>query len=106
MSNRSNLIFAFAVFAAVAFFTSLVFMFFSIYSFVILKSTGFATSVGEANLTVEATITINFTTAQINWGSGRVNDGFTSAGLNTLKLAMLQMGIGLFKLAVVCDSRT
>ncbi|MBM3231917.1 hypothetical protein FJZ21_00865 [Candidatus Pacearchaeota archaeon] len=44
---------------------------------------GYATSVGEANLTVESVVTINFTTARINWGSGRVNDGFSSAGLNT-----------------------
>lgn len=44
---------------------------------------GYATSVGEANLTVESAVIINFTTSRINWGSGRVNDGFTSAGLNT-----------------------
>lgn len=44
---------------------------------------GYATSTGEANLTVEAAVIINFTTAQINWGSGRVNSGQSSAGLNT-----------------------
>ncbi|MGV8130868.1 MAG: hypothetical protein ACP5N7_02080 [Candidatus Pacearchaeota archaeon] len=44
---------------------------------------GYATSVGEANLTVESTVIINFTTSQINWGSGRVNSGQPSAGLNT-----------------------
>lgn len=44
---------------------------------------GYATSVGEANLTVESAVIINFTTSQINWGSGRVNSGQSSAGLNT-----------------------
>ena len=47
---------------------------------------GYASSTGEANLTVETAITINFTTAQINWGSGRVNAGSPSAGLNTFSL--------------------
>lgn len=44
---------------------------------------GYATSTGEANLTVESAVIINFTTSQINWGSGRVNSGQSSAGLNT-----------------------
>jgi hypothetical protein len=47
---------------------------------------GYATSTGEANLTVESAVTINFTTSQINWGSGRVNSGQASAGLNTFAL--------------------
>lgn len=46
---------------------------------------GYATSIGEANLTVESAATINFTTARINWGSGRVNDGASYAGLNTFE---------------------
>ena len=46
---------------------------------------GYATSTGEANLTVESAVIINFTTSQINWGSGRVNSGFGSAGLNTFE---------------------
>ncbi|MEK6915129.1 MAG: hypothetical protein AABW89_01145 [Nanoarchaeota archaeon] len=44
---------------------------------------GYATSTGEANLTVESVVAINFTTRAINWGSGRVNSGASSAGLNT-----------------------
>ncbi len=44
---------------------------------------GYASSTGEANLTVETTVIINFTTARINWGSGRVNSGASSATLNT-----------------------
>lgn len=47
---------------------------------------GYATSVGEANLTVESAVIINFTTSQINWGSGRVNVGQSSAGLNTFAI--------------------
>lgn len=44
---------------------------------------GYATSTGEANLTVESAVIINFTTPQINWGSGRVNSGQSAAFLNT-----------------------
>lgn len=47
---------------------------------------GYATSTGEANLTVETAVIANFTTSQINWGSGRVNSGAASAGLNTNEL--------------------
>ena len=46
---------------------------------------GYATSTGEANLTVESAVIINFTTSQINWGSGRVNTGSSYAGLNTFE---------------------
>jgi len=53
---------------------------------------GYATSTGTANLTVESAITINFTTNQINWGSGRVNAGSASAGLNTFELANVTNG--------------
>lgn len=47
---------------------------------------GYATSTGEANLSVETAVIVNFTTSQINWGSGRINSGQASAGLNTLEL--------------------
>ncbi|MEK6908802.1 MAG: hypothetical protein AABX23_01985 [Nanoarchaeota archaeon] len=53
---------------------------------------GHATSIGEANLTVESTVTINFTTSQINWGSGRVNAGQSSAGLNTFATSNVTNG--------------
>ncbi len=46
---------------------------------------GYATSTGEVNLTVESDATVTFTTSQINWGSGRVNTGQSSAGLNTFE---------------------
>ncbi|MEK6909415.1 MAG: hypothetical protein AABX23_05190 [Nanoarchaeota archaeon] len=46
---------------------------------------GYATSTGEINLTVESDATATFTTSQINWGSGRVNSGQSSAGLNTFE---------------------
>ena len=44
---------------------------------------GYATSTGTANLSVESSVTINFTTNQINWGSGRVNAGSPSASRRT-----------------------
>lgn len=46
---------------------------------------GFATSTGQLNLTVESAAVINFTTNFINWGSGRVTEGQTSAQLTTLE---------------------
>jgi hypothetical protein len=46
---------------------------------------GYATSTGEVNLSVEFDATVTFTTSQINWGSGRVNLGYSSAGLNTFE---------------------
>jgi len=47
------------------------------------KLTGFATDSGTINLSVESAATINFTTSNINWGSGRVTDGEDNATLNT-----------------------
>lgn len=47
------------------------------------KLTGFAATTGSINLTVESLAMINFTTATINWGSGRVNTGNDNATLNT-----------------------
>ena len=38
---------------------------------------------GEANLTIEPAATINFTRNALNWQSGRVNSGQTSAYLDT-----------------------
>ena len=46
------------------------------------KITGFATS-GKINLTVESAAILNFTIDEINWGSGRVDDGEDNATLNT-----------------------
>ncbi len=51
----------------------------------VTRISGFATNTGTANLTVESTASINFTTNNINWGSGRVNDGAESAQLTTLE---------------------
>jgi len=47
------------------------------------KITGFATDAGYINLTVESSASINFTTEDIDWGSGRVNGGEDNATLNT-----------------------
>ena len=53
---------------------------------------GYASSLGEANLTVESEVAINFTTNAISWGSGRVNSGFASAGLNTFETGNVTNG--------------
>ena len=47
------------------------------------KITGKATDTGTANLTIESMTNINFTTNNINWGSGAVTAGQTNATLNT-----------------------
>lgn len=47
------------------------------------KITGYATTTGKINLTVESAAAINFSTSEINWGSGRVTAGQSSATLNT-----------------------
>lgn len=82
--NKNNLIGLFAVFVFIislfsmgVFYLSATALFNSI--------SGKATGVGEANLTVESAAVINFTTSQINWGSGIVNQGFSYAGLNTFE---------------------
>ncbi len=45
--------------------------------------TGFATDTGTANLTIESLASINFTTDNIDWGSGIVDTGETLAYLDT-----------------------
>ncbi len=47
----------------------------------VFNITGRAT--GTANLTVESVAQLNFTTNNINWGSGKVTEGQTNATLNT-----------------------
>ena len=47
------------------------------------RMTGFATDMGTANLTIEGSASVNFTTDNINWGSGFVNESEVSATLNT-----------------------
>lgn len=49
----------------------------------IKELTGFATDTGTANLTIESLANVNFTTDNINWGSGYVNSTEDSATLNT-----------------------
>lgn len=45
--------------------------------------TGFALQSGDINLTVQSSALINFTVDSINWGSGQVNNGQSSATLDT-----------------------
>ncbi|MBU1135891.1 MAG: hypothetical protein KJ559_00055 [Nanoarchaeota archaeon] len=55
----------------------------SVFIYKIGKITGHAADTGVANLTVEAEVNVNFTTDSIEWGSGKVTAGQTSATLNT-----------------------
>lgn len=85
MSEKGEVIVTF--FAAFLLVTSLISVgFFYISAKELIHSiSGYATSTGEVNLTVESDATATFTTSQINWGSGRVNSGQSSAGLNTFE---------------------
>jgi len=56
---------------------------FSVNIIKIMRITGRATDTGEINLTVESKTQINFTTDEINWGSGSVSAGASNATLNT-----------------------
>jgi len=49
------------------------------------KISGLASSTGEANLTIEEVAAINFTVNSVEWGSGRVDIGFTSASLTSFE---------------------
>ncbi len=41
--------------------------------------TGYATEEGSANLTIESSVDINFSVDSVNWGSGRITAGESSA---------------------------
>lgn len=47
------------------------------------RLTGFATETGTINISIEALVSINFTNDTINFGSGRISQGFSYAVLNT-----------------------
>jgi hypothetical protein len=80
--NDDKFLLAIAVIAVLVSVVAAGFTYFSIANLA-ARYTGFAT--GEANLTVEDVIDINFTTNAIDWGSGRVDSGSTSAYLDTLE---------------------
>ncbi len=82
--KNSNFILVLAVILTITSVFSIGLFYLSARSFIGTFS-GYAASTGEANLTVESDATIAFTTSQINWGSGRVNAGQSSAGLNTFE---------------------
>ena len=77
----------------VAVFTSVLAAGFVYYSFSEFGSfSGFATSTGTANLSIESAATINFSTSNIDWGSGRVNIGQTVAQLTTMETGNVTNG--------------
>ncbi|MEK6894133.1 MAG: hypothetical protein AABX10_01590 [Nanoarchaeota archaeon] len=90
-NSYSGIVVVFAVFVFVIFLFS-VGVFYLSAKTLFGTISGYATSIGEANLTVESAVTINFTTSRINWGSGRVNDGQPSAGLNTFATSNVTNG--------------
>ena len=47
------------------------------------KFTGYVADTGTANLTVESQTSVNFSIDVINWGSGRIDVGETSATLDS-----------------------
>ncbi len=81
--KSENFLLAFAITAAVV---SLVVFGYSYSNLgdLVLKISGYATGTGTANLTVETQAAVNFTTNIVNFGSGRVSEGFTSASLITV----------------------
>lgn len=76
--QASKILFYFAI---ALFAVSLVLFFVNIDKF--FKITGKATGTGTANLTVESLTNVNFTTNNINWGSGSVTSGKLNATLDT-----------------------
>ncbi|NCO11848.1 hypothetical protein CO038_03450 [Candidatus Pacearchaeota archaeon CG_4_9_14_0_2_um_filter_39_13] len=87
--NDSNLLLGLAVIAVVVSVIAAGFTYLSIASLT-TKISGLA--IGTANLTVETQASINFTTAVVNWGSGKVNDGQTQAHLSTVGAGSVSNG--------------
>ena len=85
MKNTNNKFIIVLVLAAVVILIiSIGFTFFSLLN-LSSRISGYVTttSTAEVNLTVETIAAINFTTSLVNYGSGRVNSGSTSAALTT-----------------------
>jgi len=74
--RKNNVLFYFALALLIV---SLVVFFMNISK--VVKITG--KSVGDINITIETLTQLNFTTSNINWGSGCVSPGKTSAIINT-----------------------
>jgi hypothetical protein len=54
--------------------------------------TGYAVDVGSVNVTVQETTLLNFTSHNINWGSGAVTEGHTSAMIDTYDGGIIEFG--------------
>lgn len=81
--NFDDVLLSVAVVAVVISLVGMSFTYYSIDSFKKTWLTGFATSTATVNLTVESTLAINFTTNNINFGSGQVDMGAQNATLET-----------------------
>ena len=80
--NGDKVLLTVAIVAIIIAFVSAGVTYFSVAS-LMTKISGLATSEGYANLTVKTGANINFTTFDLNWSEGQVNDGETYAVLNT-----------------------
>jgi len=81
--NSDDLLLSVAVVAVVVSLLGMGMTYYSIDSFKKTWLTGFATSTATVNLTVESNLAINFTTDNIDFGSGQVDPGALNATLET-----------------------
>lgn len=78
---KSSFYYTIAVIAVIISLFELAILFYSTGS--LGQLTGYATATGTTNITVGSTALINFSTSNINWGSGAVNAGAVRAVLDT-----------------------
>ena len=83
-TNSNKILIAAAVISVFVALIAVVITYFSVVNLV-GKISGYATATGQANLTIESSAAINFTTNSVDWGSGRVSGGYTSASLTTFE---------------------
>jgi len=81
--NNSQILLVVTVFAVMISMVGAGFTYYTVNRYKNTWFTGFALQSGDVNLTVETSAAINFTVDSINWGSGRVDSGQSSATLNT-----------------------
>ena len=81
--ESDKILLGFVIFTVFIVFISFIFMYLSFNNFLTIFSGRAASSTGETNLTVESSAAVNFTIDSLNWRSGRVNNGFSSAYLDT-----------------------
>ena len=81
--NNSQALMLLTVFAVVISMIGAGFTYYTVNQYKNTWFTGFALQSGDINLSVQTAALINFTTDNINWGAGKVDDGQASSTLNT-----------------------